>query len=112
MPGTQPPGTTCTTPTPTPTPEPTKVKGAVKKLDKCESNNFFKVKKVKGGHYVYKGKTIREGVWLKAKGMVVKIKFKADSSKYTAVGTKLFVVKYPNNASCSPIVDEPPHTGL
>ncbi len=100
------------TPTPTPEPEPKKVKGAVKVLDKCESNNFFKVKKVKGLHYVVKGKIVREGKWLKSATKRLVVKVVADSDKSVVKGKKKFVFVYANTASCSPVIVEPPHTGL
>lgn len=91
---------------------PLQVKGAVKKLDKCGLNNFFFAKKVKGAHYVVRGKVVREGVWLKTKTKTVKVKVVADSANYKVVGKQLFVVKFPNNRSCGIPPHKPPRTGL
>lgn len=116
MPGTQPPGTVCTTPvppTPTPEPEPKKVKPAVKKLDKCELNNFLWIKKHKG----YKafdaktGKRLPEGRYFKVGKKVIKVKFVALKG-YELSGKKKIKVVFPNMQSCSPDVVTPPPTGM
>lgn len=92
-------------------PKAKKVRGAVKKIDKCELNNFVFLKKVKGLHYVMKGKVVREGVWVKVKAKVVKIKVKADSGKYQVVGKKLFMVTFPDSRSCYNPPNNPPNSG-
>jgi len=93
-----------------PQPKPKKVKGAVKKIDKCESYNFFYAKKVRGLHYVVKGKVVREGVWIRTHGKRLVVRIVADSDKYVNVGKKKIVLKFPNTRNCEPIVTPP--TGL
>lgn len=95
-----------------PAPQPIVVKGGVKKLDKCGSNNFFFVREVAGLHYVLKGKAVREGVWIKTKSKKVTIKVVADSDKYQLVGKKRFVVKFPNNKPCGSSPHVSPNTGM
>lgn len=94
-----------------PAPQPITVKGKVKKLDKCGSNNFFFAKEVAGLHYVLKGKVVREGVWIKAKAKKVRIKLVADSSRYVVTGKKAFVLKFPNQRPCSSAPHKSPPTG-
>lgn len=96
----------------TPPPKTIKVKGGVKKLDKCDYNNFAKFKKVEGLYYVVQGETMREGKWIKFPKKRVVVKVMADSPKYKVVGKKRFVLKFPNNKSCSPPPVKSPHTGL
>ena len=107
--------TKCDTPpivTPPPAP-PVKVTGSVSRYYKCGPTNFIKAKKVDGGHYVYKGKTLREGVWRKvsSKSRVVKIKFVADSPGYTVHGKALIVKKFPKGKPCKTPPHKSPHTG-
>ncbi len=94
-----------------PPPGPVPVRGAVKKLDKCGSNNFVYVKKREGLRAMMKGKVIREGVWIKVKAKKVRIRMIAEPG-YNLVGKKNFLIKFPNNKPCHASPHNSPHTGV
>lgn len=98
--------------TPPPPPSVSKVRGSVKKLDKCGSNNFVFAKKVKGLHYVLKGKVLREGKWLKVKGKTVTVKLVADGAHFKVTGKSKFILRFPNSASCGKPPTNVPNTGM
>lgn len=118
MPGTQPPGTVCTTPpppvppTPTPEPELKPVKVVVKKADKCGPNNSYYVKPVKGAYVTLFGKKVREGVWHNTKRSRLVLKAKVgNSEKFELVGKDKFVLVFSNDAPCHDTPDVTPPAG-
>jgi hypothetical protein len=92
---------------------PKMIKPRVKKLDKCELNNFLWIKPHKG----YKafdaktGKRLPEGRYFKVGKKVIKVKFVALKG-YELSGKKKIKVVFPNMQSCSPDVVTPPPTGM
>lgn len=116
MPGTQPPGTTCTTPLPpvvmppdTSSTELTKIWGNVRKVDKCgRAGDSFYAKRVKHGKYLVKGKAVREGVWLKAKTRVVKVRFVSTTKKHVAAGKDSWTLRFTNKSCATPPKHLPP----
>ena len=105
--------TTPTTPTPTTiptTPSPdvlgvsaARVKGAVKKIDKCgRAADAFWAKKVKGVTYRVKGGAIREGAWLRARTQTVKVRAVASSARYTVAGQDVWTLRFTNKPCATP----------
>jgi hypothetical protein len=81
----------------------TKVKGAVKKIDKCgRAGDAFFAKRVKGVRYLVKGKTVRKGVWLKAKTRTVKVRAVASSKQYQVAGRDVWVLRFTNKPCPTP----------
>lgn len=81
----------------------TKVKGAVKKIDKCgRAGDAFFAKRVKGMRYLVKGEDIRKGVWLKAKARTVKVQAVASSRQYRVAGQDVWVLRFTNKTCATP----------
>lgn len=109
VPGTQPPGTNCNPPQPEPVKH--KVRGAVQKIDKCGTkSDLFKLKTVRGGEYLVKGKVRVEGKWLRANASRVNVYFKASNKHYKVVGQTHWHLKFSQKGCATPPTN-PPHTG-
>lgn len=81
----------------------TQVKGGVKKIDKCgRAGDAFFAKRIKGVRYRVEGKTIRKGVWLKAKTRTVKVKATASSGQYRVAGKSVWVLRFTNKPCATP----------
>ncbi|WP_418061439.1 class F sortase [Pimelobacter simplex] len=87
------------------------VRGAVAKLDKCGRNDFYRAAKVTGIRYVVGRSTVRQGVWLKARTKVVKVRVLAASRAYRVVGKKVIKVRFPYTRSCAAPPVTSPATG-
>lgn len=82
----------------------TKVKGAVKMIDKCgRGGDVFLAKRVKGVTYRVNGRgVIREGVWLKAKTRTVRVRAVASSERYKVVGQDVWIRRFTNRPCATP----------
>lgn len=87
----------------------TKVKGAVKKIDKCgRAGDVFFAKRIKGVRYLVKGEAIRKGVWLKAKTRTVKVRAVASSKRYQVTGQDVWILRFTNRPCATPPQVLPP----
>jgi hypothetical protein len=94
-------------------PELKPVKPAVKKLDKCELNNFLWIKKHRGyvAFNAKTGKRLPEGSYFAVGKKVIKVKFVAKPG-YELLGKRVIKVVFRNQEACSPDVVTTPPTGL
>ncbi|KAB2812963.1 class F sortase [Pimelobacter simplex] len=90
---------------------PVAVRGAVAKLDKCGRNDFYRAVKVTGIRYVVGRSTVPQGVWVKARTKVVKVRVLAASRAYRVVGKKVIKVRFPYTCSCAAPPVTSPATG-
>lgn len=80
-----------------------RVKGAVRKIDKCgRAGDVFMAKRVKGVRYLVEGQTIRKGVWLKAKKRTIRVRAVAASGQYQVAGQDVWVLRFTNKPCATP----------
>jgi hypothetical protein len=88
-----------------------RVKGTVMKIDKCgRAGDALMAKRVKGVTYLVRGNAIREGVWLKAETLTVKVRAVASSRRYTVLGQDAWTLRF-TNKPCAPPPQVLPPTG-
>lgn len=81
----------------------TRVRGAVKAIDKCgRAGDSFLAKRVRGVTYLVKGSALREGVWLKAKTRTVRVRAVASNQRYAVVGQDVWVLRFTNKPCATP----------
>ena len=81
----------------------TRVRGAVKTIDKCgRAGDSYLAKRVRGVTYRVKGSAIREGVWLRARTRTVRVRAVASHQRYEVVGQDVWVLRFTNKPCATP----------
>ncbi|GAA1918442.1 hypothetical protein GCM10009797_10220 [Nocardioides hwasunensis] len=87
------------------------VKGAARKLDKCGTrSDMFKVAKRAGVVYTVKGKVVKKGVWIHAKGRKVVVRASAANEAFRLKGQQRWTLTF-TNKSCANGPQVAPNTG-
>ncbi len=87
------------------------VSARARKIDKCGTRgDVFKVVKRTGVVYTSKGKTLRQGVWLKARGKRVTVRAHAADASYRLQGKQVWKMSF-RTRPCASAPEVAPSTG-